>query len=254
MQEKNTKSIEEVAAEMVDKMDTSATTTPTLQDGAVETLAESSYAVRERRTDIAIRDGKLVPANLTEATRVARGLLAAGCLPKQLDSEPKVLMAMQFLRQLGLPDIACLPRVCIINGSYSLWGEGPKALCQPEIEDFHEFWFDKDYSEICFANKNLSADAYGSLCRVKRRGLATWVERAFTMDDARKAGLANKSGPWTHYPRRMLQMRTRAWALKDAFPDRLMGLAIAEYDHHTTLENGEVVAEDQAGKLVQRFQ
>jgi hypothetical protein len=37
-----------------------------------------------------------------------------------------------------------------------------------------------------------------------------------------------QGGPWTQYPRRMLQMRARGFALRDAFPDVLRGLVTAE--------------------------
>jgi hypothetical protein len=42
--------------------------------------------------------------------------------------------------------------------------------------------------------------------------------------DAKRAGLWTKAGPWQTYPRRMLQMRARSFALRDAFPDVLKGL------------------------------
>lgn len=48
------------------------------------------------------------------------------------------------------------------------------------------------------------------------------------MEDARKAGLAGKQGPWTSYPKRMRQMRARAFALRDVFPDVLRGMPVAE--------------------------
>jgi hypothetical protein len=50
----------------------------------------------------------------------------------------------------------------------------------------------------------------------------------FSVADAKKAGLWGKGGPWTQYPRRMLQMRARGFALRDAFPDVLRGLVTAE--------------------------
>ncbi|MBX7147365.1 MAG: hypothetical protein K1X44_08690, partial [Alphaproteobacteria bacterium] len=34
-------------------------------------------------------------------------------------------------------------------------------------------------------------------------------------------------GPWTQYPDRMLQMRARSFALRDVFPDILLGLSYA---------------------------
>jgi hypothetical protein len=48
------------------------------------------------------------------------------------------------------------------------------------------------------------------------------------MDDAKAAGLQGKQGPWTQYPKRMRQMRARAFALRDVFPDVLRGLPVAE--------------------------
>lgn len=203
--------------------------------------------------EIAVSDGRFVPTNLSEATRIAKGLIESGCIPAQFKTVAQVLMAQQFLRQLGLPDIACLPRLAVIKGSYSLWGEGPKAVCQSEIEDFEEFWFDNQYQVICFANKNLNAELFGALCRVKRRDIPSWVERSFTVDDAKTAGLWGKAGPWKDHPRRMLQMRVRSWVLKDAFPDKLMGLSVAEYDHDTIVDAAIEAGADQAPKLVERF-
>jgi hypothetical protein len=51
---------------------------------------------------------------------------------------------------------------------------------------------------------------------------------ALAVAEAKKAGLWGKGGPWTQYPRRMLQMRARGFALRDAFPDVLRGLVTAE--------------------------
>lgn len=42
------------------------------------------------------------------------------------------------------------------------------------------------------------------------------------------AGLANKGGPWKMFPKRMLQMRARGYAIRDAFPDILNGIITRE--------------------------
>jgi hypothetical protein len=245
-----TKSVEEKAAESMEGKVVEVAPEP---EQVVDPPKEST-AVVHRAADIAVQDGKFVPHNLAESTRIAKGLLESGCIPAQFKTVPQVLMAQQFLRQLGLPDIACLPRIAIIRGAYSLWGEGPKAVCQPEIEDFEEFWFDAQYSKICFENKNLGAELYGAICRVKRKGIATWVERAFTIDDAKTAKLWGKPGPWTEHPRRMLGMRARSWALRDGFPDKLIGLDIAEVEHDTLVDAAIESGKNQASKLVERFQ
>ena len=50
------------------------------------------------------------------------------------------------------------------------------------------------------------------------------------MLDAREGGLypAKPAAAWCKYPKRMLQMRARAFCLRDAFPDVLRGLYVAE--------------------------
>ena len=54
------------------------------------------------------------------------------------------------------------------------------------------------------------------------------VTRTFSAEDAKRAGLAGKSGPWTQYPDRMMQLRARAFALRDTFADKLRGINVRE--------------------------
>ena len=74
------------------------------------------------------------------------------------------------------------------------------------------------------------------------------VERTFTIEDAKKAGLYGKQGPWQTAPRRMMQMRARAFALRDVFTDVLRGVHIAEIaqdepaEKDITAESSEVKA------------
>jgi hypothetical protein len=98
------------------------------------------------------------------------------------------------------------------------------------LEKIEEFWFDAEYRQICFDNRNLNVEAYGAICRTWRSG--AMKETVFTMDDARRAGLLSKDNVWKTYPRRMLQMRTRSGNLKDHFGDVLLGIEITEYDYN----------------------
>jgi hypothetical protein len=67
-----------------------------------------------------------------------------------------------------------------------------------------------------------------AVCEVKRRGYPAATVSTFSMFDAKRAGLAGKSGPWTQYPLRMLALRARGFALRNAFADALRGLVTAE--------------------------
>jgi hypothetical protein len=66
-----------------------------------------------------------------------------------------------------------------------------------------------------------------AVCVAKRKN-RTEVISKYSVEDAKRAGLWNKQGPWTQYPKRMLQMRARGFALRDAFPDVLKGLITVE--------------------------
>jgi hypothetical protein len=66
-----------------------------------------------------------------------------------------------------------------------------------------------------------------AVCVAKRKGRKPVVAK-FSVEDAKRAGLWGKQGPWSAYPKRMMQMRARGFALRDAFPDVLKGLITAE--------------------------
>ena len=71
-------------------------------------------------------------------------------------------------------------------------------------------------------------DEWVAFCEVTRAHWLKPIRRSFSVIDAKRAGLWKKEGPWLDYPKRMLQMRARAFALRDAFADVLGGLYVRE--------------------------
>jgi hypothetical protein len=72
-----------------------------------------------------------------------------------------------------------------------------------------------------------------AVCVAKRKGRKPVVAK-FSVEDAKRAGLWGKTGPWQAYPKRMMQMRARGFALRDQFADVLKGLmTIEEATDHT---------------------
>lgn len=155
----------------------------------------------------------LAPQNLEEAFKFAEILSKSKLVPKDFEgSQGNILVAIQWGAELGLQPMQAMQNIAVINGRPSLWGDSVIALvkasplCEYVVEDVTD---------------------KGATCRVKRRGEPEQV-RTFTTDDAKAAGLLGKQGPWTNYPKRMLQMRARSWALRDVFPDVLRGMPVAE--------------------------
>ena len=155
----------------------------------------------------------LAPKDLAQALEFANIMAKSSIIPKDFVGNPgNILVAVQWGMELGLQPMQAMQNIAVINGRPSLWGDAviglvrSSSLCEYVIEETID---DK------------------AVCRVKRRGEDEQI-RIFTTDDAKKAGLLGKAGPWSQYPKRMMQMRARSWALRDVFPDVLRGMPIAE--------------------------
>lgn len=164
-----------------------------------------------------VRHG-FAPTTLTEAIEFSKMLSSSTMVPKQYQNKPEdILVACQWGYELGLQPMQALQNIAVINGRPSVYGDAAMALVQasPMCEDISE---------------SIEGDGTPNpvaVCTAKRKGRAPVVAR-FSVEDAKRAGLWGKQGPWTQYPKRMLQMRARGFALRDAFPDVLKGLITQE--------------------------
>lgn len=158
-------------------------------------------------------------ASYEEAFRFAKSVIASGFAPKGVDKPESVLIAMQMGAELGLPPMQAIQSVAVINGRPSLWGDALLAVCR----DSGLF----DESAFVEAIEG-DGDKRQAFCTVRRLPSGQPCTRTFSMADAKRAGLAGKTGPWTQYPDRMLQMRARTFALRDTFTDVLRGFTSRE--------------------------
>lgn len=161
----------------------------------------------------------LEPATLQEAMAFAGMLARSTMVPKDFIGRPEnILVAIQWGRELGLGPLQALQNIAVISGRPAVWGDAMLALVRG--------------SGICaYVRETLAGDgeAMTATCIVARKGEEDHPIRGeFSVADAKKAGLWSKSGPWTQYPKRMLQMRARGFALRDGFPDVLRGVISAE--------------------------
>lgn len=154
----------------------------------------------------------LTPSSFTEAIKFAETLATSDIVPKDFKGNAgNILVAIQWGLELGLQPMQAMQNIAVINGRPSLWGDAVIGLVRS--------------SPLCeYIYESIEGDT--AICRVKRKGEEE-QQRTFSMAEAKQAGLAGKN-VWAAYPKRMLQMRARAFALRDVFPDVLKGLPIAE--------------------------
>jgi hypothetical protein len=173
----------------------------------------------------------LVARDQSELVRMIRMFMKGQAFPKSLDSEAKIIAAWQLGASLNVPPIRAIQNIAFVNGVMSIWGELPKALAEAtgELKQFEVLMIDEKQDVICLKNKNLNATPWAAVVHIQREG-RNLNEYVFTLDDADKAGLLNKKGPWQEYRSIMLARRAIAKGIKFEFPDALMGVKIAEYD------------------------
>jgi hypothetical protein len=153
-----------------------------------------------------------------DAFRFSKMVAASEFAPKDFKGKPEsCMLAIQHGSEVGLSPMQSLQSIAVINGRPTIWGDAALALVQssPVCE------YVKEYTEG--QGDNLTA-----VCEAKRRGYPAPTVSRFSMADAKRAGLAGKSGPWSQYPERMLALRARGFALRNAFADALRGLITAE--------------------------
>tara|TARA_A100000171_G_C2124923_1_gene142934 strand:- start:436 stop:1380 length:945 start_codon:yes stop_codon:yes gene_type:complete len=155
------------------------------------------------------------PQNLEEAFKFAETLSKSQLIPDTYRGKPQdILVCMQWGSDLGLKPLQALSSISVINGKASVWGDGLVAVCRqhPSFMGMEEWQEDKT--------------AY---CKVKRKYKDQIEETisSFSMEQAEKAHLLNRP-TWKTYPERMLKMRARGFALRDAFADALKGIISAE--------------------------
>lgn len=193
---------------------------------------------------IEIVDGFLpVPKTMQQLLAVGKFYVDSGMFPAHYDTPQKVMVALQFARELGFKDspLVSLRQIAIIHGVPSIFGDLPLALVRKAnvLESFSEYFVDANMTRICAANKNLDVKVFAAVACGKRRGEAESVESFFSMKDAENAGLyppkkrdgtTSTDSPWFKYTATMLKYRARTRLLKDLAPDALSGVAVKEYD------------------------
>jgi hypothetical protein len=180
----------------------------------------------------------LSPQTFEQALTFSNYLADSDMVPKDFKGKPgNCLIAMQWGAEIGLKPLQALQGIAVINGRPSLWGDALLAIVRasPLCEYVQEGW-------------EQDGTAY---CKAKRRGEPEQV-RTFSDFDAKLAGLLGKQGPWTTGPKRMKQLRARAFALRDVFTDVLKGMPMAEELQDYSLQQEAKTIDPATGEIAQK--
>lgn len=191
-----------------------------MQDEAKETsITRVGYAAREAP---GAHSFNLVPQSMTEAIEFSKIIAASELCPKEYQGKyQSVMIAMMMGAELGITTMQSLQNIAVINGRPSMWGDLVIGLV----------YASKILASINERDPQECSKKDEGRCEVLRKGQPESVVRTYSYQMAIDAGLikrAREDMPWRTNKGRMLQMRARAWALRDTFPDVLKGLQIRE--------------------------
>ena len=164
------------------------------------------------------RAGGLALQSFDDAFRFATMVSKSDFAPKDFKGKAEsCMLAIQHGSEVGLSPMQSLQSIAVINGRPTIWGDAALALVQssPVCE------YVREYTEG-------DGEQLVAVCEAKRKGYPAPTVVRFSVPDAKKAGLWGKTGPWSQYPSRMLGLRARGFALRNAFADALRGLVTAE--------------------------
>lgn len=154
----------------------------------------------------------VIPTNFSEIMEFSNTLSKSAIIPKSFQDKPNdIFVAINWGLTLGLPPVQALNGIAVINGRPSIFGDLAMALVRGS-------------GKLEYAKETQTETS--ATCIIKRNGEDEQT-RTFTMEDAKRAGLLSNP-TWSKYPKRMLQMRARGFALRDVFADVLMGISLAE--------------------------
>ena len=182
--------------------------------------AERKAEQAERPTALALSGNRLQVADHGELRRVAEfmhrsGLNVGGA--RTVDDVYAVLLAGY---ESGLSASQTMAGCMIVNGRVStygttLWGQ---VLASGQLVKYTANTGEDD-------NGEMHAVVYAT--RRWPNGVEIGDAWRFTQQDAERAGLWGKRGPWEAYPQRMLLARARTYMVRDLFADIVGGLADA---------------------------
>jgi hypothetical protein len=156
----------------------------------------------------------LVPQNISEAKELAEILAKSTLVPSDLQGKPaNVLVVIMQGMEVGFTPAQALRSISVIKGKVSIGADGLAALCLSRKDVCAKLELEELTTEKC---------SY----LVQRVGKKE-QRYAFTVDDAKKAGLLGNQ-MYDKFRKQMLRARAISLACRAEFPDLCAGLYDAD--------------------------
>jgi hypothetical protein len=154
--------------------------------------------------------------SFAELWRFAQMVVASRAVPKGMNVG-QAATAIQSGMEAGLTPMAALQAIVVINGVSSWRGQAALGLIRS-----------KPFCRYIRAWSEGEGRQMRGVCVSRRAGADREERTDFTVEQAIKAELWGKDGPWQQYPDRQLMWRAVGFHGKDHWSDVLLGFPIAE--------------------------
>jgi hypothetical protein len=142
---------------------------------------------------------------------VAQTLRQGGVLPKSIDTVPKMIVALQAGREIGLAPMEAMNSLYFVNGKVAMYGE---AVPNQIMRAGHQIKWGK-------------CDATQAEVTIIRGDNGEKMTTKFTMKEAEERGYTSNQ-VYKKFPENMLKWRALSMTAKFIAPDALRGVQIKE--------------------------
>jgi len=186
-----------------------------------ETLQEEKAvgpALLPQQRAVAIMSDTFVPRNLVELKELASFLAASDLIPKSLGGRKEnVAIVLMMGHEIGVPGVAALSNIYVVNGRPSIYGELATALVRRSgLVEKLSFSFEG-------TGPTLQCIAVG-----QRKGDKETHTITYSWAQAMLAGLPDKNPNYHKSPQDMIMWKALHRLYKFLWPDVLKGLVIRE--------------------------
>jgi hypothetical protein len=148
--------------------------------------------------------------------RFAQCYLQSGYCPPAFKRPQQLVIAWAQALELGLTPLQAIQGMSVVNNRIGLMGDLALAMVEASglLRDISKEYSGEGDSLVCTVT-------------IQRKGRKPHAY-SFSVEEARAAGLLDRSPVWRTYPKRMTYYRALGFALRDEFSDVLKGIKTVE--------------------------